>query len=71
MAQKSEHSSADICLEPAAAPNHHISLDARLQQILEESWAEFENEYLHTLRPAPAVHQRGQKPAHAHQKQAQ
>ena len=44
MAQKSEHSSADICLEPAAAPNHP-SLDARLQQILEESWAEFENEY--------------------------
>ena len=67
-----DHSSADICLEPAAmlsrppaeAEARSRRLDARLQEILDESWNEFEQEYL--LRPAPPVRQGGQQPPHAH-----
>ena len=62
---KSENSSAEICLEPfmAAAQDapQRSSLDARLQEILNESWKEFERENSFDLGPAPPVKQRGQK----------
>ena len=75
-------------LEPGAAPRGPGAggpgLDARLQHILDESWAEFEAECRQELplrlprpaappppgRPAAAVHQRGQQAAHAHQQHA-
>lgn len=63
-------------LEPGAAPRAPgapgaAALDARLHQMLEDSWAEFELEYALQLRPAAPVHQRGQQPTDAHQQQAQ